>query len=159
MAIYMKIPGIEGDISAQGHEQWIQLSSLNFATKRSLCIEPGRITDREATRPSVSEIEITKKMDKASPQLFSESCVGKAKPEIKIDICQTGSSLIPYMQYTLRNVIVSAYRVDAENEFYPTEKLHLSFDRLEMRYTPFDEQNQAQSPIPAAYDLKKATTV
>ncbi|HYF98340.1 MAG TPA: type VI secretion system tube protein Hcp, partial [Coxiellaceae bacterium] len=79
--------------------------------------------------------------------------------EIKIDICQTGSSLIPYMQYILRNVIISGYNVEADHEFYPLEKLQLSFDRIEMRYTPFDEQNQAQSPIPAAYDLKRATAL
>ncbi len=159
MSIYMKIPGIDGDISAQDHEEWIQLSHLNFSTKRSLSIEPGRITDRESTRPSISELEIIKKMDKTSPLLFSESCTGKAKAEVKIDICQTGSSLVPYMQYSLRNVIVSGYRVNADDEFYPTETINLSFDRIEMRYTPFDELNQAQSPIPAAYDLKKATTL
>jgi len=159
MAIYMKIPAIEGDISAQGHEHWIQILNLEFSTKRSLSIEPGRIADREATRPAISEVLIYKKMDKASPLLFSEACVGKAKNEVKIDICQTGSSLMPYMQYTLGNVIISSYSVEAENDAYPKEKLHLSFDRIEMRYTPFDEQNQAQSPIPAGYDLRKATTI
>lgn len=159
MAIYMKIQGIDGDVSAQGHEQWIQVSSIDFSTRRSLTAEPGRISDREATRPNISELCITKKMDKASPLLFSESCVGKAKPEIKIDICQTGSSLIPYMQYTLNNVIISGYGIRAEPDQYPQEKIQLSFDRIEMRYTPFDEQNQAQSPIPAGYDLKKAVAV
>lgn len=159
MAIYMKIPNIEGDISAAGHEQWIQLLSLDFATQRSLNIEPGRTCDREATRPSISEIAISKKMDKSSPLLFSEACVGKAKTEIKINICQTSSSLIPYMQYTLGNVIFSAYGVEAQNEQYPIERLKLSFDRLEMRYTPFNEQNQPESPIPAGYDLKKAITI
>ena len=159
MAIYMKLENIEGDVTAAGHEKWVQLEKLQFSTKRSLTAEPGRIADREATRPSISEFLIEKRMDKSTPLLFSESCVGKAKSELKIEICQTGTNLIPYMQYTLYNVIISAYQVNALYNEYPSESINLSFDRIEMRYTPFDEKNQAESPIPAGYDLKKAIAI
>ncbi len=165
MAIYMKIGGIDGDVTAKGHEKWIALQSLDFNVKRLLSTDPGRIADREGTRPSISEISITKKMDKSSPLLFSEACVGKAKSEMKIDICQTDSSLTPYAQLTLNNVIVSGYQLDASNAEQhstsaenqtPHEKITLSFDKIELRYTPYDSQHQAQSPIPAGYDLKQA---
>jgi type VI secretion system secreted protein Hcp len=159
MAIYMQINDILGDVSAQGHEQWILLLGLEFSTKRSLIAEPGRISDREATRPSITELSVHKKMDKSSPLLFSESCIGKAKAEIKIHICQTGSSLTPYMQYQLANAIICGYEVNATYDQYPNEIIRFSFDKIEMRYTPFDEKHQALSPIPAGYDLKKAVAI
>jgi len=164
MAIYMKIKGIDGDVTAQGHENWIALKSLDFDVKRIISTDPGRIADREGTRPSLSEINLTKKTDKSSPLLFSEACVGKAKSEVKIHICQTGNSLSPYLELTLNNVIVSSYYFDC-NEFntddkkhsnYPVETVTLSYDKIEVRYTPYDSKNQAQSPIPAGYDLKQA---
>ena len=165
MAIYMKIDGIDGDVTAKGHENWIALQSLDFDVKRLLSTDPGRIADREGTRPSISEVTLTKKMDKSSPLIFGEACVGKAKSTVKIDICQTDSNLSPYAQLTLNNVIVSGYQLDATNAGspnnttehpYPVEKATLSFDKIELRYTPYDGQNQAQSPIPAGYDLKQA---
>lgn len=159
MSMYMKIDGINGDVSAKNHQNWIALDQLLFDVKRSISTDPGRIADREGTRPAISDILVYKKMDKSSPLLFSESCVGKAKPQVLIHVCQTQNSLTPYVQFTLNNVIISRYDLAVEQEQerpYPREKVGLSFDKIEVRYTPFDSQNNPQSPIPAGYDLKEA---
>ena len=158
MATYMQIDGIPGDVTAKGHENWISISEIHFGTRRNLSTDPGRIADREGTRPNISEITINKKVDQSSPLLFSESCVGKAKPTVKLDVCQTGSALSPYLQYTLNNAIVSGYQVSTGGE-YPMESVCITFDKIEMKYTPYDEQNQPKSPIPAGYDLKTAAAV
>lgn len=164
MSIFLQIDSIDGDVSAKGHESWIALEALDFNVKRLLSTDPGRIADREGTRPIVSEVTITKKMDKSSPYLFGEACVGKAKSEVKIDICQTGNNLNPYAQLTLSNVIVSSFDINAmsSNPYdstkppYPMETVTLNFDKIELRYTPYNNQNQPQSPIPAGYDLQAA---
>jgi type VI secretion system secreted protein Hcp len=159
MTTYMQIDGIQGDVTAKGHENWIAINDFNFGVKRTLSTDPGRIADRESTRPSISEVTLIKKMDKSSPLLFSESCVGKAKPTVKIHCCQTDNSLNPYAEITLNNVIVSGYHVSSNqnaSSHYPHENITLNFDKIELRYIPYDSQNQAQSPIPAGYDLKQA---
>ncbi len=161
MTAYMQIEGVDGDVTAKGHEKKIAINGFQFGVRRTLSTDPGRITDRESTRPSLSEVTITKRMDKSSPLLFGESCVGKAKPQIKIQLCQTDSSLNPYAEITLSNAIVSQYYIDSshsshDDHAYPQETIGLSFDKIEVRYTPYDNQNQPQSPIPAGYDLKQA---
>jgi type VI secretion system secreted protein Hcp len=166
MAIYMLIPQKLGNVTAKGHEQWIGLHTLEFHVKRYIATEPGRVYDRESTRPTLSDISLTKKLDASSPLLFSDACVGEAIPEIKVDLCQSGNQLIPYMQYIFFNVIISSYQINfcyqphqpltAE---YPIEKLTFSLDKLEMKYTPFDEKHKPQSPIPAGYDLREATLI
>ncbi len=161
MTTYLKIDGIHGDVSANGHEQWIAINTLNFHVKRALSATPGRLADREGTRPAISEIVLTKRMDKSSPHLFIEACSGKAK-QVQIDICQSSSSeLTPYASFTLRNAIISGYSINCEStgHNYPEESISLSFDQIEMKYTPFDEQNNPQSPIPAGYDLKQASAM
>jgi len=161
----MKMDGAEGNVTAKGYEKWIELSSLNFGVKRSINTKPGKVADRESTRPTVSEVTLTKEMDKSSPALFTEACVGKAKPKVEVHLCQTGENISPFMQYTLENVLVSNYSVNHSSDDnqrktgYPTETVTLNFDKIEMKYTPYDEQHKAQSPIPAGYDLNTAQKI
>lgn len=162
MANYLKIDRIDGDVTAKGHEKWIAIESIDFEVKRILSTDPGRIADREGTRPAFSEVTFKKKVDRSSPLLFNEACVGKAKKTIQCDICQTGDTLSPYTQFTLYNGIISGYEFNAtpnETDQYPTETITISFDKIEFRYTPYDSENTPQSPIPAGYDLKAATAI
>lgn len=160
MAIYMKIDGIDGNVTAKGYEKWIELDSLNFGVQRNINTKPGNVTDREATKPTVNELTVNKAMDKTSPNLFVEACVGKAKSKVEIHVCQTSDRISPYMQYTLSNVLISNYQVSAVNKAdnaAPMETANLNFDKIEMKYTPYDEKHNALSPIPAAYDLSSGT--
>lgn len=163
MAIYMKIDGIDGHITATGYEKWIELESLSFGTSRNISTKPGNVSDREFTKPTFTEVMIGKLMGKDSPYIFTEACVGKSKPTIQIHICQTGTNGIsPYIQYTLSNVLISRYQIHASDKAEgtaPTELLNLNFDKIEMKYTQYDEKHNALSPIPAGYDLNKGTRI
>lgn len=162
MSIYMRVQGIEGNVTAKGHEKWIELNSLDFAASRNIQTRTGKTSDREATLPTVGEVVVSLDMNKASPNLFSEACVGKAKT-VKIDVCQTGTeNAKPYLEYTLNNVLFSSYEVRINNNDShgaPEEVLTLNFDKIEMKYIPFDEKNNPQSPIPTGYDLTTGTKV
>lgn len=162
MAIYMKVDGIDGLVSAKGYEKWIELDSLNFGVQRNITTKPGNVSDRETSKPTIHEFTIGKVMDKTSPNLFSEACVGKAKSSVQIHVCQTGDTISPYMQYTLSNVLISNYQVSATNKAdkaAPEESVTLNFDKIEMKYTPYDESHKASSPIPAGYDLSSGTKI
>lgn len=165
MTIYMQVTGIQGDVSAEQHTQWIELESLCFGVQRSITTLPGRTYDREAARPSVSDMTVVKRLDKASPLLFSEACVGKTKTVV-IHVCQTGSdSHSPFMAYILNHVVFSGYSVQlrpsatSPEQLIAMEQLQLNFDKLEMRYTPYDKDNNPEAPIPAGYDLATAQKI
>lgn len=162
MPIYMQVQGIDGDVSAKGYEKWIALDSLNFGANRDIKTRTGKTSDREATLPTVGEIVVTKEMNKSSPNLFAEACVGKAK-SVTIHVCQTGTDAAkPYVEYTLNNVLLSNYQVALDkntDHAVPVETLNLNFDKIEMKYIPYDEQHNAGSPIPAGYDLTTGTKV
>lgn len=165
MTIFMKIDGINGDVTAKGYEKWIDLSSIHFDVQRNINTKPGKVINRESTRPAINEFSITKHMDKSTPLLFTEACIGKAKPQVEIHICHTGDDISPYMQYTLNNVLISNYFVEYEDaqeqsaNNHPQETITLNFDKIEMKFIPYDEQHNAQSPIPAGYDLNTANKV
>lgn len=168
MPIYMHIPGVNGDVTSKNHNNWIEIKSVTFHTKRNLNTQPGRIADREGSRPSVSEIEITKIMDKTSPLLFSESVTGNAKSQVEIHMCTTNDTITPFQALTLSNVVVSGYTMHpttqdfvadkntVDRSTYPTETIRLNFTKIETKFTPFDAKHKPQSPIPAGYDLETA---
>ncbi len=156
MTIYMRIKGIEGDVTAKNHEKWIQLDSLSFHVKRGISVQPGRSVDKEGSKPALSELTLSKVLDQTSPLLFSESCIGKAKDSVVIHLCTTSDTLSTYMEYTLSHVIVSGYSLNHRDESSPIETLNLSFDKIEMKYTPYGRDHQPKSPVPAGYDLTQA---
>ena len=165
MTIYMKIDGIEGNVTAKGYEKWIELNSIQCGVQRNINTSPGKVIDRESTRPAINEFLLTKHMGKTTPLLFTEACVGKAKPQVEIHLCHTGDEISPYMQYTLNNVLISNYFVEYEETTdkltanHPKETITLNFDKIEMKFIPYDEQHKAQSPIPAGYDLNTANKI
>lgn len=162
MAIYMKIDGIDGNVTAKGYEKWIELETVSWGVGRSISAKPGVVADREVTKPSITEVTITKRMCQTSPHIFTEACVGKAKPAVKIHVCQTSDNISPYMEYILNNVLVSHYNVQVTNtngSAAPIEAISLNFDKVEMKYTPYDAAHKAGSPIPAGYDLTTAAKI
>ena len=86
MPIYMKVDGVDGSVTAAGHEKWIELDSAQMGVNRHVTEATGRGTNREASAPSVSEIVITKPLDCASTGLFRLSLWGEGK-KVKIDFC------------------------------------------------------------------------
>lgn len=167
MAIYMKIDNIDGDVTAKGYEKWIQASSFIFGVSRNIQLaNPGKSANRESSKPSVSDIAVTKKMDKTSPLIFSES-VGTNRnstiSSVQIHICKTGNSqgsVEPAMEYTLSNVLVSSYNItSATGNSPPMETITFNFDKIESKFIPYDEQNKQGSPIPAGYNIATAEKV
>jgi type VI protein secretion system component Hcp len=64
MPIYMQIDNISGSVTAQDYKNWIEVETVDFGTERSITTKPGKVTDRESTKPKINEITITKDYSK-----------------------------------------------------------------------------------------------
>jgi type VI secretion system secreted protein Hcp len=151
MAIYLHVEGLEGDVTAAGHEGWIECESFQWGVGRGITTPTGSSQERESTAPSVSEVTILKNMDKCTPKLFEQSCVGTSKL-VKIDLVQTGEQLETYMAYELTDSLISGYSVNTSGD-RPSESVSFNFTKIEMKYTPYDNLHNPGSPIPAGYDV------
>lgn len=168
MSIYLKFDDskLNGNVSAQGLQDFIEIESFDFSAIRKMNTHPGNTTDREGTKPAISEVIVTKRADKTTPILFQEATTGTALASAEIKFVNTGKDLSEYLTVTLSNVVISRYQLNdevsttAEGESSqkdkPTETIALNFDKVEVKYTPYDESHNAQSPVSAGYDLKTA---
>jgi len=129
----MKIDGIKGDVTAKGHEGWIDLSSCQLGVHRSVTSPSGRGANREATVPSVNEIVITKDLDSASTALFRASLWGEGK---KVIIDFVGSDGVPYLTIELTNALIANYNVSGHGgsaQSSPMESLSINFTNIEYK--------------------------
>ena len=136
--IYMKCDALtKGHSSSQG-SGWIELQSFQWGVGRGVSsprdATSGGAANRESSRPSVSEIVITKRTDAASP-LFSQAALHdtRDKCELHFDKANT-SNAQPYMTINLENVMVSHFSVSSgPGGDRPVESLTLNFTKIEYK--------------------------
>ncbi|WP_026179784.1 type VI secretion system tube protein Hcp [Hahella ganghwensis] len=157
MAIYLNFNNlsVKGNVTAEGYKDWIRLDGFEFGVSRHITMEAGHMSNREATRPSLSTLSIQKLMDSASSGLFKESLTGDAGVKAVIDVVRTAADKIEkFATYELEDVIISKYTVSAGGDSAPTESLSLSYSKLTMSYIAADRANKGASPERVGYDLE-----
>lgn len=157
MAIYLQYDGIKGNVTADGYKDHIAVDSVQFGVGRGISMEPGNMSNREATRPSVSEVTLTKVADNSVTAIFKEAVTGSAGKKVVIKFVRTGADKVQeFMDYTLEDCLVSGYSMSASSEGDPLETITLSFSKIMINYNDFDKTNKASSPQRVGYDLTTA---
>ena len=88
MGIYMKYGDLNGEATAEGYKDWIELTSLQWGVGRGISAGTGGASKRESSAPSVSEITVTKTMDAFSPLALKEA-IGGEGVKVLIDLTRT----------------------------------------------------------------------
>jgi type VI secretion system secreted protein Hcp len=152
MPIYLKVDGIQGDATHEEHKKWMDIEAIHWNVSRAMNTTAGSTANREASEPMVSEVILTKVSDSSSTKLFQEACAGRTGKTAVIHLVTTGNPGNTYIEYTLTNTLIANYSVDSSGD-RPVETIRLNFTKIEVKYTPYGEDNSAQSPMIASYDL------
>ena len=73
----MKYGDIKGAVTTDGFKDWIELSSFQWGVGRARRLARHAVRKtREGSEPSISEVVVTKRMDKASPKLWQDAVGG-----------------------------------------------------------------------------------
>ena len=158
MPIYMNYNDIKGDVTASGHEGWVELNSFQWGVGRGISSPTGASADRESSAPSVSEITVTKDNDVASTKLLNEAYQGEGKT-VTIDFCKTDKDkLEAYLTLTLENTMVSGYSISSGGD-RPSESLALNFTKVEFKNIGMTDVNETGQPDTVTYDVAQAKVV
>jgi len=152
MAIYMNYNSIPGDATAEGHEKWIELNSVQWGVGRGISSPTGGSADREASAPSVSEIVVTKATDVSSPKLLNEAYQGEGQ-NVTIDFCKTDKGKLEvYLTFTLSNTMISGHSMSSGGD-RPTESVSLNFTKVEFKNVNMGAAGDTGSPDSVTYDI------
>lgn len=158
MAIYMQYKGIDGDATQSGFQNWIKIESFQFGVGRGITTQTGAALNREATEPSVSEVTVTKLLDKASGPLMQNVCTEKKGADCKIAFVSQGDPGEKYLEYTLTNTLISGLSINSGGD-RPSESVSLNFTKVEIEVKPLATDNTAEGPFKFAYDIAQAKKV
>lgn len=113
MAIYLKLDGVEGEVTTKGFEKQIELLSFNFGANRN--IRTARRTDknRESDEPNISEVSLVKLWDPtSSSKLFEETVAGKLNHKAILTFTTTSDgSVEKYLEIELTDAGVSSFQM------------------------------------------------
>jgi type VI secretion system secreted protein Hcp len=158
MPIYMNYNDIPGDVTAEGHEKWIELNSCQWGVGRGISSPTGGAADRESSAPSVSEIVVTKSTDVASTKVLNEAYQGEGQ-KVQIDFCKTDKGKLEvFLTVTLTNCMVSGYSLSSGGD-RPSESVSLNFTKVEFKNTGMGAAAETGSPDSISYDLALAKVV
>lgn len=155
MSIFIYREGVRGETSDPNHKDWVDVLEVTFGVNRSITSSTSTRGDRESSNATITDLKLLKFMDKSSPKWFLESCCGTGK-EVIIEMTKTGTGqgADTFIQYILENAIVSNYQVEAttNNGYRPIEDITISFTGMSVKYTPYDEDGNLESPIVVGFD-------
>lgn len=156
MAVYMEFEGIEGNVTMDGYVGQIELGSFSWGVGRGISMITGRTANREASSPSISEVTVTKVMDKATPLLVQESVIGTKGKKVIIHLTRTGGAAEEeYMTYTLHDCLISSYSVSGSGDGDAAESLSLSFTGIETAYSESGKDNAKGGQGRFGYSVEK----
>ena len=153
MGIYLMVDGIEGNATHEKHKKWIDISGIDFNISRYITSVAGAVSNREGVQPAFSDLHLSKRYDKSSLKLKQMAASGLASKKAEIHFVTTGDPGETYLEITLSNALLSNYAMSGHSGHMPEESFALNFTEIEWKFTEYDENNKAQSPLVGGYNL------
>lgn len=140
LAAFLRLDGIQGEATDQGHKDWIIIQSMSASIKRSI---PSGAKDQQRTKgeTSLGDVQLVRQLDKSSTKLQEACAAGKFFKTVDIEFCTTvKDKQEPYLKYKLYDVIVSSYSVhgDASGNPLPSEQVSLGYSKVDWTYVVVD---------------------
>lgn len=158
--LFLKVEGVPGECQKKGHEGEIDITSFSFGANQTGSFHTGGAGGGSG-KAEISDIHITKQVDKASPKLFSFCAAGKHIKEVLIVSQKAGDGMnaLIYYKIKMEDVIVSSVQNQGasagdsiiESVVFNTAKL--TFD-----YQPQSKTGGKEGGVvTASYDIRTNT--
>jgi type VI secretion system secreted protein Hcp len=88
----------------------------------------------------ISDVIVTKEVDKASPKLFLECLNAKNHPKVELELCRSegGGEQFCYMKIEMEDVVISSVRpggTSGGGDTLPLEEVGLNYAKITYTYT------------------------
>lgn len=141
---YLKIDGVDGEVTDSKHPKWIQVLSFNQGAT-----SPSATTGR----PSFSGFCLLKLTDGSSPVLEQSCARGKYFPAATLELISADAGRARYYQIILSNVVVTGVSASgAAGVDKPAESVCLGFSQIRWTYTEFDATGSPKNDVKAWWD-------
>jgi type VI secretion system secreted protein Hcp len=150
--IHLKLDGVEGDSKDHGHEGEIDVQSASFgATNPSSRAYGG---GAGTAKVNVHDLVVTKRADKASPNLFLKTCDGTHYDTAALVYSKAGGSdVVDYLKYEMTHVFISSWQQSGGGDQFAMENVSLSFEKVKVTFTAQDDTGAGTEPVEVEWDI------
>ena len=134
--MFLKVAGVTGESGDADHPSEIEVVSWSWGMQMSA----SAIAGSEGTgRSTMSELEIVKKVDQASPTLMLYLRNNKMVGQAKLTVRKAGKTPLEYFTIVLKKVRVTSLKVESQGTEL-VERLRLGFGVVTVTYTQQDSK-------------------
>ena len=154
---FLKLKGVGGEATASGHEGEINIESFSWGVSNN--VTRGSSGGFGAGKADLSDITVTKVVDKSSALLFQHAATGKHFPNAYITCRKAGEKPLEYLKYEFDSVFITSVKIngDGRTDDTPTEEISFSFGKVVITYTPQNKDGSAGSPLVGSFDKLAGT--
>jgi type VI secretion system secreted protein Hcp len=157
---FLKLEGITGESTDTKFAGQIEIESFTLGASQAAMSSTSAVGGMTGARADLTDLTITKVLDKSSPTLFNFCTTGKHIKTATLSICGANEAKEVYLQYDLTEVVVSSITTGgASGGIRPNEQVSLRFATIKEAYTPYASDGTKGAAIKASWDTVKNTVV
>jgi type VI secretion system secreted protein Hcp len=140
--LFLKLDGIKGESKDTKHRDEIDVLSWNWGLANESSSNPGR----GEAKVTFHEMNITKRVDSATPALMLACSSGKHINEANLTVRRPGKSESEFVRIRMNDVTITSVTAGNAGEDVVTENLMFKFYKIELDYAA-QNQNGTNSEI------------
>ena len=148
---FLKLDGIPGESRDVKHKGEIQLESFSWGESNPPAPVVGG--GAGAGKVHVQDLNVLKRLDKASPKLFLACASGEHIKEATLTARKAGKGQQEFLVFKLTDLLVSSYQTSGGGE-EPTDSVSFNFATIQLEYRPQKADGSLDTAIKAGWDLK-----
>jgi len=150
---FLKIDGIEGESHDSKHKNEIQIESFSWGASQAITQHTGG--GHGAGKVSVSDLSITKRIDKASASLFKACATGHHIPKAVLVCRKAGKEQQEFYKITFTDILISSCQQTGHGQDEVLENVGLNFAKYEIEYKTQNKDGSLGGLSKSGYDLKE----
>ena len=142
--MFLKLSGIKGESQDDKHRDEIEVLSWSWGMSTGT----GKVKKGTIAPKCIQDLELTKLVDSATPQLIMNGVMGQPAKEGTLTMRKAGKGQQEYLIIKMSDVLVSSYQTGGANDDSPlVDTVVLSFSSIEGEYRPQKADGSLGTPV------------
>lgn len=155
---FIKMDGVRGEATAEGHVGEIPVLAFELGAKHSAAPSKSE-SGAQKTKVTAGDLKFLAHTSSASPQLFVKHAYGTMIDKVEVTLVKPiGPDKLEYLTITLTDVMVSSYQASVEpGEQEAVDKVTLNYRKIEFEYTSTTKDHKLGTSTATSYDAATPT--
>jgi type VI secretion system secreted protein Hcp len=149
---FLKLEGIDGDVTDKNHEKWIEIQSFSWGVTNA--VSQGATGGGGAGKAAPADFTLQLPFSSASPMLFQKIVSGQSISDGTLAVASfIKDQATDFLTWKMSDVLITSYQVEGADDG-PFEQIALNFTKIEVSYSPPSSTGSIVSPVTAGFDFR-----